>query len=303
MTLALTNRNRIVILVALVLAAGAALLVFNWLVTVNRTSAAPPPRKVIVARTTIPARTTITAAMLRWSTKPAGAVDPDAVSDPHVVIGALSLITIPADGTITASKIGRPEDVGLTVRLKHGLRAMAIAVDRVKDVAAAVHPGDYVDVVALQQQGNGLPPHAATIMRRVLVLAVGSTLETESTGTPPPDPGGITTVTLAVTAHQADVLMLADNAATLRLTLRAPDEPSGSQPVESLSFGNPSGGAPQPAPAQPAQHAAPAPAPAPPVPAPVRRPIAAAPAHDAPAAPSMYIIEGDHLTGVAKAGS
>jgi Flp pilus assembly protein CpaB len=302
MTLALSNRNRIVVLVALVLAAGAALLIFNWLVTVNRTSAAPPPRKVIVARDAIPARTTITAAMLRWSSKPAGAVDPDAVDDPHQVIGAISLITIPADGTITASKIGHPQDVGLTVRLKHGLRAMAIAVDRVKDVAAAVHPGDYVDVVALQQQGNGLPPHAATIMRRVLVLAVGAALESASTGTPPPDAGGVTTVTLAVTAQQADVLLLADNAATLRLALRSPDEPRGSQPVEHLSFGNPGGGAPQPAHADPP--AAPAPAPAP---APVQRPVAQAPARPAPIAarpaPSMWIVEGDRLTGVARGGS
>ncbi len=299
MTLALTNRNRVVVLVGLVLAAGAALLIFNWLVSVNRTAAAPPPRKVIVARVAIPARTTITAAMLRWAAKPAAAVDPDAVDDPHLAIGALSLITIPADGTITASKIGRPEDAGLTVRLKHGLRAMAIAVDRVKDVAAAVHPGDYVDVVALQQQGNGLPPHAATIMRRVLVLAVGSTLETASTGTPPPDPGGLTTVTLAVTAHQADLLFLADQAATLRLALRSPDEPSGSQPVERLSFGSPNAAAPQAAPAPRADPPAAAPAPAP-----AARPVAApAPARPAPPAPAMYIIEGDKLTGVSQARS
>ncbi|HZO95179.1 MAG TPA: Flp pilus assembly protein CpaB [Candidatus Baltobacteraceae bacterium] len=300
MTLALSNRNRVVALVALLLAAGAALLIFNWMVSVKRTSAAPPPRKVIVARATIPARTTITAAMLRWASKPAAAVDPDAVDDPHLVIGALSLITIPADSTITASKIGHPEDAGLTVRLKHGLRAMAIAVDRVKDVAAAVHPGDYVDVVALQQQGNGLPPHAATIMRKVLVLAVGSSLETASTGTPPPDAGGVTTVTLAVTAHQADLLMLADNAATLRLALRSPDEPSSSAPTENLSFGSPNGGAPQPA-----QHAQPAPPAPPPAPVAAPRPIAAAPAHAAPARPasSMWIIEGDKLTGVERAGS
>jgi Flp pilus assembly protein CpaB len=298
MTLAIGNRNRVVVLVALVLAAGAALLIFNWLVGVNRTSAAPPPRKVIVARVTIPARTTITASMLRWANKPAAAIDPDAVDDPHLVIGSISLITIPLDGTITASKIGHADDAGLEVRLKHGLRAMAIAVDRVKDVAAAVHPGDYVDVVALQQQQNGQAPRAATIMRRVLVLAVGSSLETASTGTPPPDPGAITTVTLAVTAHQADLLFLADNAATLRLALRSPDEPARSEPVEKLSFGSTGAAATAPH-ADPPAAAPPAPAPA--VAAP--HPAAAPAARPTPAAPSMYIIEGDKLTGVTRAGS
>src|SRR5581483_1013067 len=111
-----------------------------------------------------------------------------------------------------------------------------------------------------------------------------------------PDAGGVTTVTLAVTAHQADLLMLADNAATLRLALRSPDEPSSSAPTENLSFGSPNGGAPQ--------HAQPAPPAAPPAPVAAPRPIAAAPAHAAPARPasSMWIIEGDKLTGVERAG-
>lgn len=298
MTIALTNRNRIVALVALVLAAGIGLVIFNWLVSVNRTAAALPPRRVIVARQAIPARATIVAAMLRFADKPADAVDSDAVLDPHLALGSIALISIPADSTITASKLGRANDAGITVRLKRGLRAIAIAVDKVKDVAGMVHPGDYVDVVAVQQQQGSFPARATTIMRRILVLAVGSNLETPSTGTPAPDSSALTTVTLAVTPHQADQIALADTSAILRLTLRPPDEPARSEAVGTLSYATVA--------PPPVEHPAPALAAAPPAPAAAApAPARPQPAANAPARPpaTMWIIEGDRITAPGSHGA
>src|SRR5581483_10152047 len=108
------NTRRTTLLVAILLAVGTGWLTLNYLSGVQRASNSNGvPREILVAAQEIPARAPITEAMLTRVSRPASAVEPDAISDPGRAIGALSLITIPAGATITDSKIGHPSDVGL----------------------------------------------------------------------------------------------------------------------------------------------------------------------------------------------
>ncbi len=118
----------------------------------------------------------------------------------------------------------------------HGLRAVSIAIDRVKGVSGLIEPGDRVDVIAVPQRVGEEIPKASTILRGVLVLAMGNETETAS-ATPSPDNQNLTTVTLAVNPQQANLLALADVYATLRLALRSPDESSRAYPTEPIQFG------------------------------------------------------------------
>ncbi len=193
--------------------------------------------------------------------RPAQGVDPDAIADPSQAVGALALITIPNGGQITSSKVGTNVAAALPVRLEPGMRAVSIPVDRVKDVAGLVQPGDRVDVIAIPPSKNtGPPPKAVTIFRAIRVLAVGNALENPS-ATPSPQEEQAATVTLEVTPHQADLLAWADSNATLRLALRSPREPTRTEVAETLQISGNS--AQQNAPAAPVP---PAPAPAAPVP-------------------------------------
>ncbi len=284
------NARRTTLLIALVLAIGTGWLTLNYITGIQRqsTTGNNAPRVVLVAAVDIPARAAISAAMLARTTRPASAVEPDAVTDPGKAVGSLSLITIPAGAMITSSKIGRPADVGLPVRLRSGMRAVSISIDKVKGVSGLVQPGDRVDVIAIPpKEGNASPP-AATILRGLRVLALGTSLESSS-ATPSPDESNSTTATLEVTPKQADLLESADVNTTLRLALRSPREPINSMPTESLGYATDS------APVAPVPAAPMAPSVAPPIaqaPIAVERPSAPARRHFGS---EIMIIDGDHV--------
>jgi len=139
----------------------------------------------------------------------------------------------------------------------------------------------------LVDSSNGSP--AGDVLRGALVLAMGNTVETSS-ATPSPDTQNLTTVTLALTPKQVDLLATADLNTTLRLALRPPKESIRAYPPESLMLGVPDRV--QPAPAQ-----APAYAPTPQPPA--AAPVVAAANKQRPAAPStgIQVIELDRVSG------
>ena len=276
------NSRRTTLIVAVVLALGTGWLTLNYLSSLQRANAANnQPRQILVAAQDIPARVVITPAMLARVSRPISAVDPDSVLDPSRAVGSLTLISIPAGSTITNSEIGHPSDVGLPVRLKPGMRAVSIQIDKVKGVSGLIQPGDYVDVIAVPPKTSPQPPPAATILRGIRVLAIGESLEYTS-ATPSPQEANSTTITLEVTPKQADLLAMADLNTALRLALRSPREHLNSEPTEALNFPTPPPSAQQnsgpPAVALQPRQVDP--------PAQPRRP-----AYD----PAVTIIDGDHL--------
>jgi pilus assembly protein CpaB len=282
------NVRRTTLLIAIVLAVGT-----GWLTLSYLSSLRPAPneqRQVLVASQDIPARATITAAMFHTETRDAKTSQPDAISDPTRVSGALSLITIPAGSQITASDIGNAAESPLPVRLRHGMRAVSIPVDRVKGVSGMVQPGDRVDVIAVPPKRNdGYFPPAVTILRGIRVLAVGSTLEYAS-ATPSPEDQGAATVTLEVNPKQADELTYADaDAQTIRLALRSPLEPIRSEPVVHLILDSGGDNAPSSVPLLPPPGAVP----------PLSAPIA--PTVALPVANPVQVIIGDKVVDPSKA--
>ena len=236
------NSRRTTLIVAVILAIGAGWLTLSYLSSLQRqTNANSAPRDIVVAAVDIPARVTITPQMLTHIQRPTSAVDPNALMDPRQAVGALTLITIPAGSGIPSAMIGHPSDVGLPVRLKAGMRAVSVQIDKVKGVSGLIEPGDYVDVIADPPKAAAEPPPASAILRGVRVLAIGDSLE-NSSATPSPQEASSTTVTLEVTPKQADLLVMADLNTTLRLALRSPKEPLNSQPVEALHFPGAVGG-------------------------------------------------------------
>ncbi|MBC5828989.1 MAG: Flp pilus assembly protein CpaB [Candidatus Eremiobacteraeota bacterium] len=234
------NKRTLTLAIAAILALGAGLLTFDYLVSVKKGSAASSPlRPVLIANADIPARTKLTPAMVHVVSRPSDTVDPNAMTSVNSVNGQISFITIPANSTMTSSIVGRPQSLALPVRLRTGMRAMTIPVDMVKSVAGLIEAGDYVDVVAVPPRGPDAQPKAFTIMRDIEVLAVGSQLE-NAAATPAPmaagSEGDPRTVTLQVSPRQAELLALADMNSTLRLALRSPQEPARSQRAEALVF-------------------------------------------------------------------
>jgi len=187
---------------------------------------------VVVAAVDIPARAQITADMIVRVVKPAWILEPDTIEDPNKAIGSVALINIPSKAALTASKIGRPNDLGLPVQVTSGMRAVTISIDKVKGIAGLIEPGDRVDVMSIPP-GSAPDGYATTILRGLRVLAVGTTIDSPS-ATPGPQDQNSTTVTLEVTPRQGELLANADATTSLRLALRSPKEPIRSLPVGRL---------------------------------------------------------------------
>ena len=292
------NTRRITLLVAVVLAIGTGILTLRYLSSINQQAqtqqAQVELKPVVIVNRDVPARAKITPDMLTRVTRPANEVPQQALSDPKAAEGDVALITIPMGSTLTAASIGQPAEVGLTFRLKPGMRAVSIPVDKVKSVSGLIQPGDHVDVMAAVTRGNGIPPKTFTIIRGATILAINTQLEqtgADSTASPSPEGNagsGGATVTLGVTPEQADLLTVADLNSTLRLALRSPQEPIRSLPAEPLEFADlgASGGGP------PAPVAAPTlPYPAPPVPAAAVPAVRGVPHDD----DGIEIIDGDRV--------
>ena len=283
------NARRIPLIVGLLLALGTGVLMLNYLGSMRGQTAVAPSRIAYVASHDVPARALLNATLVTEVKRPVSEIDPDAVADRSELAGKYSLITIPAGSVVTRSKIGIAGANALPARLPIGMRAVSISIDRVKGVAGLIQPGDRVDVIAVPPRVASEVPRASAILRGALVLAMGNEVETTS-ATPSPDNQNLTTVTLALTPRQVDLLASADLNTTLRLALRPPKESIRAFPAEALKLGVPDRPAPavmMPAPAAQAQPPAPA---APPVVAAVK-PRAVPPSNVVP------VIELDRIEG------
>lgn len=279
------NARRIPLIVGILLALGTGVLLLNYLGSLRAATPTVTMKTIVLAATDIPARAQITAPMVTTTQRPATDVDPDSLVDPHAVVGKYSLITIPAGSVLTATRVGTADAFALPSRLPVGMRAVSISIDRVKGVSGLIQPGDRVDVIAVPPHNGNDTPQASAILRGVLVLAMGNEMET-ARATPSPDNQNLTTVTLALTPRQVDLLAAADVYTILRLALRPPKEPIRAFPAEPLPVAHNQ----VPAAAAPAVTVQAPPALA-------AAPLAAAPAPAArkPAYNGVTVIDGDRI--------
>ena len=230
------NTRRIPLIIGLVLALGTGALLLTYLSSVRQTVAAVPTKPVLVATHDIPARAVVTADAFTVQQRNASEVDSDAISDPKALTGKYTLVSIPAGSIATASKIGLTSAATLPAKLPVGMRAVSISIDNVKGVAGLITPGDRVDVIAVPPRTGNETPRGYAILRGALVLAMGADLAT-TTATPSPGSSpSLSTVTLALTPKQVDLLAGADLNTVLRLALRNPKEPIRAFPAESLKL-------------------------------------------------------------------
>ena len=258
------NKRTIMLAVAGILAIGAGLLTFNYLSSANKQGAAVPERPVLVAAQAIPAHTAITPDMVHVVMRSADAIDPNALSNESQANGIVALANLPAGSAITSSNTSTVAMISLATRLHPGMRAISIPVDDVKDVSGMVQPGDHVDVIAIPPRVTTTQPKAYTILRDIEVLAVGGSVNftnaAPQNGQNAAQQSDARTVTLEVTASQADLLAMADLNSVLRLALRTPREKAEFAKTEQIVFANPD---PPSAPNAPAKPSGPAPDPRP----------------------------------------
>lgn len=146
------------------------------------------------------------------------------------VVGRLPRERILENEFIRADRLADPENgIGLNAVIPRGMRAISININGGAALQGLLNPGNYVDllVTITPEEGKGRP-ETRTILQSLFVLGVGT--RTQRT-TPVADTDGkgkkgeapkanVPSVTLMVTAEQAEAIAHAQNKGALRLALR-----------------------------------------------------------------------------------
>jgi pilus assembly protein CpaB len=215
------NRRLISVLAfAFIVSAGASLLLYRLLSKRTTAQAALPTSKLILAARGLEPGTLIKDEDLRvgeWS----GTIPEGAVRKKEDIVGRGVISPIFNNEPIVESRLApKGGGAGLAALIPVGMRAVAVRVNDIADVAGFAVPGMHVDVLI-----SGSPPGAAamgsvtkTILQDVQVLSAGQNFQKDAEG----KPVSVPVVNLLVTPEQAEMLSLASSQASIQLVLRNP---------------------------------------------------------------------------------
>ena len=194
---------------------------------------APATEQILVANDLLQAGSLLQLGDLASGQVTVNAEPPGATLDSPVnrsaLIGSMIRTTISPGAPILSSAIIYPGDHGfLAAVLAPGMRAVTIGVDAVSGAAGLIWPGDHVDVLLTQTLDDPTVPlgqriAAELVLVNVRVIAIGQqivqgSMTSASPGNPPP---AATTVTLEVTANQAERCEVATHLGPLSLVVHS----------------------------------------------------------------------------------
>lgn len=214
--------NHIVVLVlALVMGAGAALWSRQWLVSHGPSPQnAAPIGAIVIAIKPLAFGTALTPdsiAEIPWAATavPQGAFTTMAalLKDGRRVV----LSSLEPNEPVLRSKVSEPgQRASLSSLLEEGKRAVTVRVDDVRGVAGFILPGDLVDVVLIGENAASRRENYSEILLQGLKVLAVDQLASERQEQPIVPKA----VTLEVTPEQAQKILLATNIGHLSLTLR-----------------------------------------------------------------------------------
>jgi len=216
------SRSKTVLSVALALGLLAALAGYAGLRAMARQVVASTSKQfvpVVVSATDLTFGTKLDKAQLRVYRYPKESVPAGAFSDIDSVAGQTTKIFLGAREPITATKLSE-HGGGLSMLVRHGLRATSLEVNQVSGVSGFVLPGDRVDVLCTVD-GRGAKEEAVTrtILQNAEVLASGQHVTQQDN-----KPITVQAVTILVDPAGAEKLALGLHEGKVHLVLRNPGD-------------------------------------------------------------------------------
>ncbi|MDB5289153.1 MAG: Flp pilus assembly protein CpaB [Phycisphaerales bacterium] len=230
------------VVAAIVLGGMAAKIAKNQL---SKSNAATPTKsvQVVVAKVNVPPGQELTAEQLTMTTLAATSAPPEAFTATGDVVGRVLTMPLLTGQTVLQSSLAPKGTIaGLPSLVPPGMRAITIDVNEANGIAGMLQPGCRVDIIStLHQQKNGALI-TRTVVQNAMVQAVGQLLATAAKtddGKPAPM---FRTVTMVVTAREAEIIELANSSGRFRIALRGSGDKEDSDPrgvTEVDLLGNP----------------------------------------------------------------
>lgn len=190
-----------------------------------------PTVPVVVASQNISAGTRITAEMLAVKDVLDTSVVTGAFTETELLVGQVTVVPVVAGEQVIPEKVTATgnaavsqygENPPLSLLLEPGQRAVSVEMSTLAGAGGNIRPGDYIDVIlsVKTESPAGKDQIAATILQNLKVLAIDQSIASldpapdansaETEGTAKGSISTATTVTLAATPVQGEVLALAD---------------------------------------------------------------------------------------------
>ena len=174
---------------------------------------------VVVAKSTIPEHTRITAEMLEVESIPLDAVHPEAIKKTEEAVGGISRTEIIKGEQLLTARVAAEGRASLSYRVPEKRRAISLPVSEVTGVSGYISPGDKVDVLVTYSDAEiNSRVTTYTVVQNALVLATGEFTQEQDNE----ERQLVSTITLAVTPGQAEVLAYALLKGSFHFTLRSP---------------------------------------------------------------------------------
>ena len=170
---------------------------------------------------------------------PVDAVAPEAASS---LIGARAAIAIRRGTPVVQAALARAATrTRLSETLPVGMRALTIEVDQVNSISGHLAAGDWVDLYYSRARGSGAL--LAPLMQRVQVLATGDVTQPLDALPAAVDLHEFSSLTLLVSAEDAQRIVLAEQTGRITVLLRRPEDEHRviSRPVDSTNLLLPTG--------------------------------------------------------------
>lgn len=215
------RRGLYLLMLSLVLGAGAAWVANNWVVGRLMPSAEADVNMatVVAAAIAIPYATKVSGLHLTLIQVPTALKPEGAYADISEVEGKVSMTAISRGEILVTERFaGHERGSTLAVLVKANMRAVTVRVNDVVGVAGFLLPGNHVDVLSARKQEKRAVTE--TILHDIKVLAVDQTAATDKN-----EPTVVRAVTLEMTPDNAEILFKAQTEGTIQLTLRNPLEP------------------------------------------------------------------------------
>ncbi|MBU0606386.1 MAG: Flp pilus assembly protein CpaB, partial [Armatimonadetes bacterium] len=182
---------------------------------------------------TIPAGTELQVEMFQVTEQAKDLLTASVVTDLQSLPGRIAVVELPEGQPVRAEQVQeRSARLGMAYALNPGLRGMSVSLDVIGTVGDFIKPLDHVDVLMAYKREDQVV--VRTLVQDVVVLALGQTItsappaaseeSSETKAEPAPPRKTETPVTLALTPAQAQIILTADQAGELRLTLRAKND-------------------------------------------------------------------------------
>lgn len=224
MVIDVDNRRRILLAVGMGLVA--VLLLFVYIRSKEKEIFGGSYVEVLVISQDVSRETPITEKLLSIKKFPAAFVHPNTIypQNKEIILGQPARYNLQKGQPLLWSDIGKGEG-GLSSMLNPGERALTLSVDEISGIAGALKPNDRVDILGIFEIGG--KSITKILMQNVTILMVGSNLshgenkeDAETNLAKSLLQGPYSSITVAVTPEEAEILTFAQERGKLILALR-----------------------------------------------------------------------------------